>query len=114
FGTIEMFGPVLAQLAEQRKVIAVDLYGHGRTALTDRKIEPAAMADDMAMIVRALGFEQVDALGVSSGGSGPAGFGLGPIRLRRLLCGYPRAAERDYPRRRGHADENAFVRCLQG
>ena len=68
FGTIEMFGPVLAQLAERRKVIAVDLYGHGRTALTDRKIEPAAMADDMAMIVRMLGFEQVDALGVSFGG----------------------------------------------
>lgn len=68
FGTTEMFGPVLAQLAERRQVIAVDLYGHGRTALTDRKIEPPAMADDMATIVRALGFDQVDALGFSFGG----------------------------------------------
>lgn len=68
FGTIEMFGPVLARLAEQRRVIAVDLYGHGRTALTDRRIEPHAIADDMATVIRTLGFERVDALGFSFGG----------------------------------------------
>jgi pimeloyl-ACP methyl ester carboxylesterase len=49
-------------------VIAVDLYGHGRTALTDRRIEPHAIADDMAIVVRALGFERVDTLGFSFGG----------------------------------------------
>ncbi|HZY48138.1 MAG TPA: alpha/beta hydrolase, partial [Devosia sp.] len=31
FGSIEMFGPVLADLARTRQVIGVDLQGHGRT-----------------------------------------------------------------------------------
>jgi hypothetical protein len=35
-GSIEMFGPVLAKLAERRTVIGVDLQGHGRTPLGDR------------------------------------------------------------------------------
>jgi pimeloyl-ACP methyl ester carboxylesterase len=68
FGTMEMFGPVLGRLAEQRRVIAVDLYGHGRTALTDRPIDPVAIGDDMATLVRTLGFERVDVLGFSFGG----------------------------------------------
>ena len=33
-GSIDMFGSVLGKLAETRRVIAVDLHGHGRT---DRK-----------------------------------------------------------------------------
>jgi pimeloyl-ACP methyl ester carboxylesterase len=68
FGTLEMFGPIFGRLAARRKVIAVDLYGHGRTALTDRPIAPIAMGDDMATILRALGFERVDVLGFSFGG----------------------------------------------
>ena len=67
FGTLEMFGPVLGRLAERRQVIAVDLYGHGRTALTDRPIDVVAIGNDMAQVVRALGFERVDALGFSFG-----------------------------------------------
>jgi pimeloyl-ACP methyl ester carboxylesterase len=67
FGTLEMFGPLLGRFAEQHQVIAVDLYGHGRTALTDRPIDIAAIGDDMATVVRALGFERVDALGFSLG-----------------------------------------------
>lgn len=68
FGTLDMFGPQLERLAERRQVIAVDLYGHGRTALTDRPIDPIAIADDMASVVRGLGFERVDAMGYSFGG----------------------------------------------
>jgi pimeloyl-ACP methyl ester carboxylesterase len=68
FGTMEMFGPVLGRLAERRQVVAVDLYGHGRTALTDRPIDPIAIGDDMAGLVRALGFERVDVMGFSFGG----------------------------------------------
>ncbi|MEO7222326.1 MAG: alpha/beta hydrolase [Devosia sp.] len=36
FGSIEMFGSVLAALAEKRQVIGVDLQGHGRTLPFDR------------------------------------------------------------------------------
>ncbi|KQZ26117.1 alpha/beta fold hydrolase [Caulobacter sp. Root1472] len=68
FGTMDMFGPVLGRLAAGRQVIAVDLYGHGRTALTDRPIDPIAMGDDLAVLVRALGFERVDVMGFSFGG----------------------------------------------
>jgi pimeloyl-ACP methyl ester carboxylesterase len=67
FGTLDMFGPVLERLAGKRQVIAVDLYGHGRTALTDRPVDPVAIADDLATVVRALGFERVDAMGFSFG-----------------------------------------------
>jgi pimeloyl-ACP methyl ester carboxylesterase len=38
-GSIDMFGPMLPILAEHRGVVGVDLHGHGRTALGDRKID---------------------------------------------------------------------------
>jgi pimeloyl-ACP methyl ester carboxylesterase len=66
-GSIEMFGPVLSMLAAERQVIAVDLHGHGRTALGDRPISIVDMGDDMAAVVASLGFRQVDALGYSLG-----------------------------------------------
>ncbi|HEY0610251.1 MAG TPA: alpha/beta hydrolase, partial [Chitinophaga sp.] len=37
-GAIEMFGSHLPVLAQNRKVIAVDLQGHGRTADIDRPL----------------------------------------------------------------------------
>src|SRR5262245_56226009 len=46
-GSIDMFGPVLPRFAEHRRVIAVDLLGHGRTELGDRAIDYLAMADDL-------------------------------------------------------------------
>ena len=67
-GTLDMFEPVLPELSEGRQVIAVDLHGHGRTALGDRKISLQDMGDDMAEIVRQLGHTQIDALGYSLGG----------------------------------------------
>ena len=67
-GSIDMFGPLLPTLAKTRKVIAVDLHGHGRTALGDRPFSLQAMGDDMAAIVKKLGHEQVDVMGYSMGG----------------------------------------------
>ena len=67
-GSIEMFGPVLAMLAAERQVIAVDLHGHGRTALGDREISLVDMGDDLATVLRELGYAQVDVLGYSMGG----------------------------------------------
>jgi pimeloyl-ACP methyl ester carboxylesterase len=67
-GSIDMFGPLLATLAAERQVIGVDLHGHGRTALGDRAISLIDMGDDMAVILKALGYPQVDALGYSLGG----------------------------------------------
>jgi pimeloyl-ACP methyl ester carboxylesterase len=67
-GLIDMFGPMLPALASGRRVIAVDLHGHGRTELGDRPISLVDMGNDMAGVVKALGFEKVDVLGYSMGG----------------------------------------------
>ena len=66
--SIDMFGPNLAILSANREVIAVNLQGHGRSTLGDRPMSPIDMGDDMAVIVKQLGYRQIDALGYSLGG----------------------------------------------
>ena len=84
-GSIDMFRPVLPVLAEGRQIVAVDLHGHGRTPLGNRKINLIDIGDDLAVILRKLEVEEVDVLGYSFG----AGAGLRlavqhPDRVRRL------------------------------
>jgi pimeloyl-ACP methyl ester carboxylesterase len=67
--TIDMFGPNLAILSGHREVIAVNLQGHGRSTLGDRPIDPIEMGDDMATVVKQLGYGRIDALGYSLGGN---------------------------------------------
>jgi len=66
-GSIEMFSSILPALASRRKVIAVDLQGHGRTADTDRPLSYEAMADDIAGLLKHLGIEKADVMGYSLG-----------------------------------------------
>jgi pimeloyl-ACP methyl ester carboxylesterase len=66
-GQIEMFGPNLTKLAQSRQVIGVDLQGHGRTALGDREISLVDMGNDMAGVLKELGYDKVDVLGYSMG-----------------------------------------------
>src|SRR5256885_10535860 len=54
-GAIEMFGPNLPTLAKGRRLIAVDLQGHGRTADIDRALSVALMSDDIAALIKHLG-----------------------------------------------------------
>jgi len=85
-GSIDMFGPALPALAKNRRVIAVDLHGHGRTALGDRPISHADIGDDMAAVLKKIGVAQVDVLGYSFGGG--VGFRLAvqhPEMVRRLV-----------------------------
>jgi pimeloyl-ACP methyl ester carboxylesterase len=67
-GAIEMFGPNLPALAKGRKVIGVDLQGHGRTADIDRPLRPELMADDIAALLKHLKLERPDVMGFSLGG----------------------------------------------
>jgi pimeloyl-ACP methyl ester carboxylesterase len=65
---ITMFGPNLDALAQKRKVIAVELQGHGRTADIDGPLSYEAMADDIAALMKYLGIERADVMGYSLGG----------------------------------------------
>src|SRR5204862_1465354 len=72
--------------AEHRRVIAIDLQGHGRTPLGRRPFRLESMGDDMAQLVKRLGFPQVDALGYSLGGSVALRMALQhPQSVRRLV-----------------------------
>ena len=98
-GNIDMFGPVLPQLANERQVIAVDLHGHGRTTLGDRPINHVDIGNDMAVVLKQLGYEKVDVLGYSFG----AGVGLRlavqhPALVRRLaIASAPYAQDGFFP-----------------
>ena len=64
----EMLGPNLTKLAQSRQVIGVDLQGHGRTPLGDREISLIDIGNDMAGVLKKLGYDKVDVLGYSLGG----------------------------------------------
>src|SRR5436305_5198709 len=59
-GSIDMLRPILPILAEERQIIAVDLQGHGRTALGDRPISLIDLGNDMAVLSKELGHDAVD------------------------------------------------------
>jgi pimeloyl-ACP methyl ester carboxylesterase len=98
-GQIEMFGPNLARLAQSRQVIGVDLHGHGRTDLGDREISTVDMGNDMAGVLKQLGYDKVDVLGYSLGGG--VAFQLAvqhPAMVRRVaLASCPYARDGFYP-----------------
>ena len=85
-GQIEMFGPNLTKLAQSRQVIGVDLQGHGRTSLGDREISLIDMGNDMAGVLKQLGYDKVDVLGYSLGGGVAFQFAAQhPEMVRRLV-----------------------------
>lgn len=86
FGAIEMFGPVLADLAKTRTVIGVDLQGHGRTLPFDRPMTFEAMATDVAELIAWLGYDKVDVVGYSMGAATALRIGIDhPDVVRRLV-----------------------------
>ena len=82
----ETFGAILPQLAEGRRVIAVDLQAHGHTADIDRPLRPELMADDIAALIEHLGLERADVMGYSLGGAVALRTAIQhPDRVRRLV-----------------------------
>ncbi len=69
FGSVEMFGPNIERLAEGRRVIGVDLQGHGGTGPLGRPMTFENMATDIAELIKALGYEKADVMGYSLGGA---------------------------------------------
>jgi pimeloyl-ACP methyl ester carboxylesterase len=86
FGLTTMLGGLIARLAAGRRVIAVDLQGHGRTADIDRPLSFEALGDDIGALIRHLGLGQVDLMGYSLGGSTALRAALQhPDLIRRLV-----------------------------
>ena len=98
-GTHDMFGPNLLALAQHHRVIAVDLQGHGRTALGDRPISIEAMGKDMAGVLAAVGVDKADVVGYSMGAGVALRLALAkPSVVNRLvLASAPIAQDGFYP-----------------
>jgi pimeloyl-ACP methyl ester carboxylesterase len=58
----------ISELSKTRKVIAVDMQGHGRTADIDRDITYENLSDDVAGLLDYLKIERADIVGYSLGG----------------------------------------------
>ena len=76
----------LPHLQQQRRVVAVDLRGHGRSGKPRERYSMAAFAADVAALIEHLGLPPVHLVGISMGGM--VGFQLGVDRpeLLRSLC----------------------------
>lgn len=84
--TIGEMSTLLEPLAKTRKVIAVELQGHGRTADTDRPLKLETLGDDIAALLDHLNIPKADIVGLSLG----AAVGLRtaiqhPEKVRRLV-----------------------------
>src|SRR6201997_5337401 len=58
----------IGELSKTRKVIAVEMQGHGRTADIDRELSSANLADDVAALLDHLKVPRADVIGYSMGG----------------------------------------------
>jgi pimeloyl-ACP methyl ester carboxylesterase len=98
-GSIDLFEPGFPILAQHRQVIAVDLHGHGRTALANRAMSFIDMGDDMATILAKLSYKEVDVMGYSLGGGVALRLAVQhPASVRRLvLVSTPFAQAGFYP-----------------
>jgi pimeloyl-ACP methyl ester carboxylesterase len=70
FMTIEMnWGQLIPELSKTRKVIAIEMQGHGHTPFSDRKFDLATMASDVEGVMGHLKVDSADVVGYSMGGS---------------------------------------------
>lgn len=80
------FGKFLPLLAKNRRIVAVELQGHGHTADIDRPLTYANMADDVAELIRQLSLGRADLFGYSMGGAVALELALHyPERVRKAI-----------------------------
>ena len=87
FMTIEgNWGQLIPELSKTRKVIAIELEGHGHTPFSDRKLSHATLASDVTGVMDHLKIDSADVVGYSFGGSVAYQFAIqSPKRLRKLV-----------------------------
>lgn len=87
FYTIGMnWGQLIPELSKTRKVIAVEMQGHGHSPYSDRKLDIASLASDVDKLMDFLKIDSADIAGYSMGGSIAWQFAVSyPERLRKLV-----------------------------
>ncbi len=87
FNTINMaFAEIIPELSKTRKIIAVELQGHGRTTDIDRPFSFESMADDVAALLKYIKIDSADIFGYSMGGGVAQQIAIRhPLAVRRLI-----------------------------
>ncbi len=85
--TIELnWEQLIPELAKTRKVIAIELQGHGHTPFSDRKLSRTTLASDVEKVMDYLKIDSADVAGYSFGGQVAYQFAIqSPKRLRKLV-----------------------------
>ncbi len=87
FMTIDMnWGQLIPELSKTRKVIAIELQGHGHTQFSDRRLSHATLASDVEGVMDYLKIDSSDVAGYSFGGAVAYQFAIqSPKRVRKLV-----------------------------
>jgi pimeloyl-ACP methyl ester carboxylesterase len=96
---ISSMAMTIGPLARERRVIAIDLEGHGRTALRDTPMSHERNGDDVAAVLKHLGIATADVAGYSHGGDAAIRMAIQHPRMVRNLIVISTAFEKDgwYP-----------------
>lgn len=77
---------LIPELSKTRKVIAIEMQGHGHTPFSDRKLLRTTLASDVEGVMDYLKIDSADVAGYSFGGSVAYQFAIqSPKRLRKLI-----------------------------
>ena len=80
------WGQLIPELSKTRKVIAIELQGHGHTPFSDRKLDIATLASDVEGVMDYLKIDSADVAGYSMGGSVAYQLTVqSPKRVRKLV-----------------------------
>jgi pimeloyl-ACP methyl ester carboxylesterase len=86
FGTADTLAPLSGPLSERRRVIGIELQGHGHTPDADRPLRYESLGDDIAGLLDALDIAEADLLGYSFGAGACLRAAIQhPQRVRRLV-----------------------------
>lgn len=87
FYTIDMnWSELIPELSKTRKVIALEMQGHGHTPFSERKLSITTLAKDVEGVLDYLKIDSADVAGFSMGGSIAYQFAAqSPKRLRKLV-----------------------------
>jgi len=87
FYTIEMnWASLIPELSKTRKVIAIEMQGHGHSPFSDRELSITTLASDVEKVMDYLKIDSADVAGYSMGGSVAYQFAAqSPERVRKLV-----------------------------